>query len=104
MKKMIVAIVLALLATTVQASSSCRAFSDYAGVLMGARQQGLLATEILEGVCDKEPGKNMRELCSLYVMQAWAIPRMEMAENQLAAINDFRDAKYVECAQYELTK
>ena len=89
MKKLLIALALTA-ATTAQAETICDTYSGLAETIMDGRQTGTPMAAMIAIVSDDAYATHM-------VRTAYEHPRRHTGENQQRAIEDFRDAVYLEC-------
>lgn len=89
MKKLIIALAF-MATTTAQAETICESYSGLAETIMDGRQTGTPMAAMIAIVSDDAYATHM-------VRTAYDQPRWHTGENQQRAIEDFRDAVYLEC-------
>lgn len=89
MKKLLIALALTA-ATAVQAETICESYSGLAETIMDGRQTGTPMAVMIAIVSDDAYATHM-------VRTAYEQPRWHTGESQQRAIEDFRDAVYLEC-------
>ena len=89
MKKLLIALALTA-ATTAQAETICETYSGLAETIMDSRQSGTSMATVIAIVREDAYATNM-------VRIAYEQPRWHTDESQQRAIEDFRDAVYLEC-------
>lgn len=89
MKRLLIALALTA-AATAQAETICESYSGLAETIMGGRQTGTSMAAMIAIVSDDAYAAHM-------VRTAYDQPRWHTGENRQRAIEDFRDAVYLEC-------
>lgn len=89
MKKLLIALALTS-AATAQAETICETYSGLAESIMHSRQSGMSMAEVISIVSEDAYATHM-------VRTAYDQPRWHTGESQQRAIEDFRDAVYLEC-------
>lgn len=90
MKKLIIALAVMAATTTAQAETMCETYSGLAETIMDGRQTGTPMATMIAIVSDDAYATHM-------VRTAYEQTRWHTGENQQRAIEDFRDAVYLEC-------
>lgn len=90
MKKLIIALAVMAATTTAQAETICEAYSGLAETIMNGRQAGTSMATMITIVSDDDYATHM-------VRTAYEQPRWHTGENRQRAIEEFRDAVYLEC-------
>jgi len=94
MKTLIAAIVLAIFATTAQASEHCTQVNDIAWEVVTARQNGVSAQKLMEMAEGNRAVQGM-------IKEAYASPRYSTAEFQKRAADEMANTWYMACLSVE---
>lgn len=89
MKKLLIALALTA-ATTAQAETICETYSGLAGSIMDSRQSGASMATVIAVVREDAYATQIAKT-------AYEQPRWHTDESRQRAIEDFRDAVYLEC-------